>query len=181
MREFMEDFRQEIYQELAEQRRQNEEHITYYAQQKLGPIPQGKQFIPTQTIPQQRPMAVKAGPPTQFAATTQPMGTVKPTAYSKSPVRQPQALQPQYQTLQQQQYQPPSYAKQAPGYAPVPQQHFYPPQSQSATKQPIPYRKSSDASPTAKGFRQAPMSAGQANRGYMPNTRVSGAFHKQAY
>lgn len=42
VREFMEEFRQEIYGELAEQRRQNEEHITYYAQQKLGPITQGK-------------------------------------------------------------------------------------------------------------------------------------------
>ncbi len=32
VREFMEEFRQEIYGELAEQKRQNEEHITYYAQ-----------------------------------------------------------------------------------------------------------------------------------------------------
>lgn len=97
VREFMDEFRQEIYQELAEQRRQNEEHITYYAQQKLGPIPQGKQFIPTQTITQ-RP--VKAGPPTNL------VGSVKPTAYSKSPVRQPQSLGtgPQYQTLPNQQY-----------------------------------------------------------------------------
>jgi len=48
VREFMDEFRKEIYVELEEQRRQNEEHITYYAQQKLGPIAQGKQFIPTQ-------------------------------------------------------------------------------------------------------------------------------------
>jgi SNF2 family DNA or RNA helicase len=32
VREFMDEFRQEIYAELAEQKRQNEEHITYYAQ-----------------------------------------------------------------------------------------------------------------------------------------------------
>jgi len=44
----MDEFRKEIYVELEEQKRQNEEHITYYAQQKLGPIAQGKQFIPTQ-------------------------------------------------------------------------------------------------------------------------------------
>lgn len=65
VREFMDEFRQEIYSELAEQKRQNEEHITYYAQQKLGPIPQGKQFIPTQTITQ-RP-SVKAAPQGTFA------------------------------------------------------------------------------------------------------------------
>ena len=39
VREFMEEFRQEMYAELADQRRQNEEHITFYAQQKLGPLP----------------------------------------------------------------------------------------------------------------------------------------------
>jgi hypothetical protein len=32
VRDFMEEFRAEIYQELAEQKRQNEEHINYYAQ-----------------------------------------------------------------------------------------------------------------------------------------------------
>ena len=31
VREFMEDFRKEIYQELSDQRKQNEEHIQYYA------------------------------------------------------------------------------------------------------------------------------------------------------
>ena len=92
VREFMDEFRQEIYAELAEQKRQNEEHITYYAQQKLGPIPQGKQFIPTQTITQ-RP-SVKAAPQGTFAM-GQPM---KATSYSKSPVRVP-ASQPHYQTV----------------------------------------------------------------------------------
>ena len=85
VREYMDQLRQEIYGELAEQRRQNEEHITYYAQQKLGPIPQNKQFVPTQTLPQ-RPV-VKAGLPG-----SQP---VKAGSLSKSPVRVP-AGQPQY-------------------------------------------------------------------------------------
>ena len=103
VREFMEQFRQEIYAELAEQRRQNEEHITYYAQQKLGPIPREKQFIPTQTIPQ-RP-GVKAGPPGTLAGSQ----AWKGSSLSKSPVRVP-AGQPQYQSLNPT-YQPPSYVK----------------------------------------------------------------------
>ena len=87
VREFMDEFRQEIYAELAEQKRQNEEHITYYAQQKLGPIAQTKQFIPTATITQ-RP-SVKAAPPGTYP---QPV-----KSYSKSPVRV--AAQPQYQIV----------------------------------------------------------------------------------
>lgn len=50
VREFMDEFRREIYQELADQRKQNEEHIQYYATQKLGPLPPGKQFVPTQPL-----------------------------------------------------------------------------------------------------------------------------------
>ena len=88
VREFMDEFRAEIYAELAEQKRQNEEHITYYAQQKLGPLTQGKQFIPTATITQ-RP-SVKAAPPGTY-----PIQPVK--SYSKSPVRV--AGQPQYQIV----------------------------------------------------------------------------------
>ena len=87
VREFMDEFRQEIYAELADQMRQNEELITFYAQQKLGPLPQTKQFIPTATIAQ-RP-SVKAAPPGTYPV-SQPV-----KSYSKSPVRV--AAQPQYQ------------------------------------------------------------------------------------
>jgi hypothetical protein len=114
VRAFMEEFRQEIYQDLAEQRRQNEEHIQYYAQQKLGPLPAGKQFVPTQTI-QSRPVPVKS----QYSANS--LGTVKPTAYSKSPTRQSNTVvAPQYQAVPNQPYQPPPYVKQTPNYAAVP-------------------------------------------------------------
>ena len=111
---------------------------------------------------------------------TQPMGTVKPMAYTTSPGR---ALGPTMAAMPQQQYQPPQYAvKTAPGYAAQSQQHFYPTSSNSATKLPN-YRKASGSSPAGtKGFRQAPMSAQPAGRGgYMPQGRVSGTFNKQAY
>lgn len=44
------------------------------------------------------------------------------------------------------------------------------------------YRKNSGPSPTAKGFRQPPMSAGQARTGgYMGQPRVSGGQKYQPY
>ena len=61
------------------------------------------------------------------------------------------------------------------------QQPFYP-QSAAGAKQAAPFRKASGTSPASKGIRQPPMSAGQArSSNYMPQTRVSGAFQRQAY
>lgn len=183
VREFMDEFRQEIYSELAEQRKQNEEHIQYYAQQKLGPLPAQKQFIPTTVVPSTRPMVKSGAPPQQFIA--QPMsGTMKPAAYSKSPQRTTVMQAPMAGVGHQPLYNPPQYAvKSTPSYTAMPQQqNFGPPYAaNSATKQQAaPYRKSSGISPTAnaKGFRAPPMSAGQARTGYMPQGRVSGGFNK---
>ena len=89
VREFMEEFRQEIYGELAEQRRQNEEHIQYYAQQKLGPLP--KAFVPTQPVTKV-PVVKSRAPVSNYSTGTLPLAQ----PYTKSPARasQPLAYQP---------------------------------------------------------------------------------------
>ena len=99
VREFMDEFRKEIYQELNDQRRQNEEHIQYYASQKLGPLPPNKQYMtPGQPMSQasqqymQRPAQVYRG-----TYSEQSIGSGNP-GINKSPTRK--VYEQQYQGQQ---------------------------------------------------------------------------------